>query len=218
MVVVSPFVGVPSQSDGKTTMSDISRSLIENKFVQNQFIRQGASLAGVALIPIGSKMIASGDAPRTSFRSHIQLRGSDGKKQFKPYKEGSRSFDKPLKRRSLGGHYTPGSSAYGYRTNFKHENIRQSPTRANAGRVVRGVGRAAGVIGLGLVVYNIHRHGAKETAKSEGKFWVHDIPVGTMGGVSYLDNRFTGGLVTKTSRTSSIIQTTLLSAAIGAVF
>ena len=109
--------------------------------------------------------------------------------------------------------------AYGYRTDYKSKSgTKKGPATSKTGKVLKGVGRASGVIGLGLVAYNIRRHGAKEAAKQEGKFWAHDIPLGTMGGVHYLDDRILGGTLTETSRTSSIMQTTLLSAAIGAVF
>lgn len=162
-------------------------------------------------------MIASGNAPRTQFHSHIQMKGTDGKRQFKPYKEGGRTYNKPLQKRAMGGHYSPTSGKYGYRTNYKFDHIRQSPSRARAGHVIRGLGRASLVIGVAGVLYNINRHGAKEAARQEGKFWVHDVPLGTMGGVTYLDNQFLGGTLHDTGRSSQIAATTLLTQAIMAV-
>jgi hypothetical protein len=217
VVVVSPFVGVPSQSDGKTKLSDISRSLIENRFFQNQLIRQGTSLAGPVLVGAGSMMMKSGGATRTTFRSTKQVSRHGKKSQFKGTYRGQR-YDKPLKR-NMFGYKSPMGDDYGYRTNYKSKHgIKKGPGKAKAGKALRRVGRASGAIGLGLVVYNIHRHGAKETARQEKEFWF-DEPLGNIGGsINYLDRQLTGGLVTRTSRTSSIIQTTLLSAAVGAVF
>jgi hypothetical protein len=40
------------------------------------------------------------------------------------------------------------------------------------------VGRVSGAIGLGLVVYNIHRHGAQKTAEDEVKFNYSISPLG----------------------------------------
>jgi hypothetical protein len=217
VVVVSPFVGVPSQSDGKTKLSDISRSLIENRFFQNQLIRQGTSLAGPVLIAAGRSMQVSGDAPRTSYRSTKQVKRQGKKSQYKGTFRGQR-YDKPLKR-NLFGYKSPMGDDYGYRTDYKSKSgTKKSPAKSKTGKALSRVGRVSGAIGLGLVVYNIHRHGAKETARQEKEFWF-DEPLGNIGGsINYLDRQLTGGLVTRTSRTSSIIQTTLLSAAIGKVF
>ena len=214
-MVVSPFVGVPSQSDG-SKMSDISSTLFENRFFQNQLIRQGTSLAGPALIALGSRMKTSGDAPRTSYR-HTRQPVRHGKRSVKSSTYRGRVYDKPLKR-NMFGYKSPMGPDYGYRTDYKSKQIKRGPGKAKTGKAISRVGRGAGVIGIGLVAYNIHRHGAKETAKQEGKFWAHDVPLAGLGGVSYLDDQLTGGFVANTSRTSSIIQTTLLSAAIGAVF
>jgi hypothetical protein len=117
------------------------------------------------------------------------------------------------------GYKSPMGPEYGYRTDYKSKKgIKKGPGKAKTGKALRAVGRGSGVIGIGLVGYNIHRHGAKETARQEKEFWL-DGTLGNVGGsINYLDRQFTGGLVTRTSRTSSIIQTTLLSAAIGAVF
>jgi hypothetical protein len=217
VVVVSPFVGVPSQSDGKTTMSDISRSLLENRFFQNQLIRQGTSLAGPVLIAAGSTMMKSGGATRTTFRSTKQISRQGKKSQYKGTYRGQR-YDKPLKR-NMFGYKSPMGDDYGYRTNYKSkQGIKKGPGKSKVGKALKVTGRVSGGIGLILVGYNIHRHGAKETARQEKEFWV-DGTLGNVGGsINYLDRQFTGGLVTRTSRTSSIIQTTLLSAAIGAVF
>jgi hypothetical protein len=116
------------------------------------------------------------------------------------------------------GYKSPMGPAYGYRTDYKSKSgTKKGPATSKTGKVLKGVGRASGVIGLGLVAYNIRRHGAKEAAKQEGKFWVHDIPVGTMGGVTYLDNRLLGGSLSQGGRSSQITATVLLTGLIQAV-
>ena len=178
-MVVSPFGGVRSQSDRKTKsqLSDISSSLIENKFFQNQLIRQGASLAGPTLIAAGSVMQKAGDAPRTEFRSHLKARDTSGKKVFKPYSAHGRRYTKPLGKHDYGR----GGKAHGYQTDHRAKaGIKRSPVKSKTGRVLKGTGRASGVIGLGLVAYNVHRHGAKETAKDEVKFNWSISPLGVM--------------------------------------
>jgi hypothetical protein len=177
VVVVSPFVGVPSQSDGKTKLSDISRSLIENRFFQNQLIRQGTSLAGPVLIAAGRSMQVSGDAPRTSYRSTKQVKRQGKKSQYKGTFRGQR-YDKPLKR-NLFGYKSPMGDDYGYRTDYKSKSgTKKSPGKSKTGKALSRVGRVSGAIGLGLVVYNIHRHGAQKTAEDEVKFNYSISPLG----------------------------------------
>lgn len=214
-MVVSPFVGVPSQSDG-SKMSDISSTLFENRFFQNQLIRQGTSLAGPALIALGSRMKASGDAPRTSFR-HTRQPQRHGKKSVMKSTYRGRVYDKGLKS-NMFGHKSPMGPEYGYRTDYKSKQIKKGPGKAKTGKAISRVGRGAGVIGLGLVAYNIHRHGAKETAKQEGKFWAHDVPLAGLGGIDYLDDQLTGGFVSRMNRRSQITATVLLTKAVSAVF
>ena len=215
----NPFVGVPSQRDGKS-MSDIPSTLIENTFFQNQLLRRAPSLTGTTLLAVGSVMTTSGNRPKTSYRSHIHARDTTGKKAFKPYTYRGRTYDRPLGKR---GFYFRGGTEHGYRTNPRNKTgvKTRSPAKSKTGRAITGTGRAvskfAAPIGLGLVAYNIHRHGAKETAKQEGKFWVHDVPLGAMGGVTYLDNQLLGGSLAQTSRTAEITATVLLTGLIGSV-
>lgn len=179
-MVVSPFVGVPSQSDGtKSKLSDISSSLLENRFFQNQILRQGASLAGPTLVAAGSAMQVSGDAPRTSFRSTKQTQRQGKKSAYKQTYRG-RTYDKPLKR-NMFGYKSPMGPDYGYRTDPKSKSgTKKGPAKSKTGRALKGVGRASGVIGLGLVAYNIHRHGAKKTAEDEIKFNYSISPMGVI--------------------------------------
>lgn len=222
MVVVSPFVGVRSQSDRttKSKLSDISSNLIENRFIQNQFLRRAPITAGTVLTAAGSAMAISGDRPKTSYRSHLHARDTTGKKSFKPYTYRGRTYDRPLGKR---GFYFRGGTEHGYNTNPRNKSgvKKRSPAKSKTGRALSGTGRAvtkfAAPIGLGLVVYNIHRHGVKETAKSEGKFWAHDIPLGAMGGVNYLDSQLLGGSLAESGRASQITATVLLSGLIGSV-
>lgn len=217
----NPFVGVRSQSDRNVNLSDITSSLIENTFLQNQLLRRAPSVSGTVLTAAGTAMAISGDRPKTSYRSHLQARDTTGKKAFKPYTYRGRTYDRPLGKR---GFYFRGGTEHGYNTDRRNKSgvKKRSPGKSKTGRAISGTGRAvtkfAAPIGLGLVAYNIHRHGVKETAKAEGKFWAHDIPLGAMGGVNYLDNQVLGGSLADASRESSIIQTMLLSAALGAVF
>ena len=189
MVVVSPFVGVRSQSDRSTNLSEFSSSLLENRFIQNQLIRQGTSLAGPALIAAGSAMQRAGDAPKTSFRSHLQARDTTGKKAFKPYTHRGRTYDRPLGKR---GFYFRGGTEHGYNTNPRNKTgVRgKAPGKAKTGRTLQKIGRRAGYLGVGLVAYNVVRHGAKETAKDEVKFNYSISPLGMVdkhvfdGGIS----------------------------------
>lgn len=187
-MVVSPFVGVSSQSEGKTKLSDISSTIIENKFFQNQLIRQGTSLAGPVLIAAGSMMQKAGDAPKTSFRSHLQARDTTGKKAFKPYTYRGRTYDRPLGKR---GFYFRGGTEHGYNTNPRNKTGVKSkaPGKAKTGRALKAVGRGSGVIGIGLVGYNIHRHGVQKTAEDEVKFNYSISPLGVV------DQRFFDGAI-----------------------
>ena len=215
----NPFVGVPSQSDGRT-MTDIASTMIENPFLQNQLLRRAPSVSGTMLTAAGTAMAISGDRPKTSYRSHIQARDTTGKKAFKPYSYRGITYDRPLGKR---GFYFRGGTEHGYRTNPRNKTgvKKRSPGKSKTGRAISGTGRAvskfAAPIGLGLVVYNINRHGAKETAKQEGKFWVQDVPLGALGGVNYLDDQFLGGTLAESGRASQITATVLLSGLIGAV-
>ena len=216
-MVEHPFVGAPSQSDGKT-MSDIPRSLLENRFVQNQLLRKVPITAGTALTAAGSAMAIAGDRPKSSYRSHIQHRDTTGKKAFKPYTHRGRTYDRPLGKR---GFYFRGGTEHGYNTNRRNKTgyKSRSPGKSKTGKAIANTGRAvtkfAAPIGLGLVAYNIHRHGVKETAKAEANFWGHDVPLGAMGGVSYVDDRLLGGSVSKAGRLSSVTQTVVLSSILG---
>lgn len=215
----NPFVGVRSQSDRNVNLSDITSSLIENTFLQNQLLRRAPSVSGTMLTAAGTAMAISGSAPRTEFRSHLKAKDTAGKRSFKPYTAHGRRYTKPLGKSD----FARSGKEFGYQTDYKSKTgIKKSPAKAKTGRVISGTGRAvtkfAAPIGLGLVVYNIHRHGVKETAKSEGKFWAHDVPLAGLGGVNYLDNQVLGGSLADASRESSIIQTMALSALIGAVF
>lgn len=222
-MVVSPFVGVPSQSDGNKSLnlSEVSSNLLENQFFQNQLLRRAPITAGTALTAAGSAMAISGDRPKTSYRSHIHARDTTGKKAFKPYTYRGRTYDRPLGKR---GFYFRGGTEHGYNTNPRNKSgvKKRSPAKSKTGRAISGTGRAvtkfAAPIGLGLVAYNIHRHGVQETAKSEAKFWGHDVPLGAMGGVDYVDNQYLGGSVTKASRWSSVTQTVVLSSLLGGLF
>lgn len=187
-MVVSPFVGVPSQSDGKTKsqLSDISSFLMENKFFQNQILRQGTSLAAPTLVAAGSAMIKSGDAPRTSFRSHLQARDTSGKKAFKPYTAHGRRYDKPLGKHDYGR----GGKAHGYQTDHRAKTgIKRNPVKSKTGRVVKGLGRGSAGLGVALVGYNVYRHGAKKTAEDEVKFNYSISPLGVV------DQRFFDGAI-----------------------
>ena len=176
--MVSPFVGVPSQSDGKS-MSDISSSLLENRFIQNQLIRQGTSLAGPVLIAAGSTMQVSGDAPRTSFRSTKQVQRQGKRSAYKQTYRG-RTYDKPLKK-NLFGYKSPMGPDYGYRTDYKSKSgTKKGPAKAKTGKALKSVGRGSGVIGIGLVGYNIHRHGVQKTAEDEVKFNYSISPLGVV--------------------------------------
>jgi len=160
--------------DTKVKLSDIVTSSLDNRFVQNQLIRQGTSAAGIAAIATGSSMIKSGSAPRTEFRSHLPLRDTTGKKTFKPYTWRGRRYTKPLAKDDFGGN----NARYGYNTNTRGRHIKKSPGKVRTGKVLRGFGRASGAIGIGLVGYNIHRHGVKKTAKDEAKFNWSFSPIG----------------------------------------
>ena len=215
----NPFVGVRSQSDRNVNLSDITSSLIENTFLQNQLLRRAPSVSGTVLTVAGASMVKSGSAPRTEFRSHLKAKDTAGKRSFKPYTAHGRRYTKSLGKSD----FARSGKEFGYQTDYKSKTgVKKAPAKAKTGRALQGTGRAvtkfAVPIGLGLVAYNIHRHGVKETAKSEGKFWAHDVPLGAMGGVDYFDNQVLGGSLADASRESSIIQTMLLSATLGAVF
>ena len=161
-------------------------------------------------------MKASGDAPRTSYR-HTRQPVRHGKRSVKSSTYRGRVYDKPLKR-NMFGYKSPMGPEYGYRTDYKSKQIKRGPAKAKTGKVISRVGRGAGAIGVGLVVYNIHRHGAKETAKQEGKFWAHDVPLAGLGGIDYLDDQLTGGFVSRTNRRASVTATVLLTQAVMGVF
>ena len=160
----------------KVNISDIVHSSLDNRFIQNQLIRQGTSAAGVAAVAIGSSMIQTGSAPRTEFRSHLQLKDSTGKKTFKAYTWRGITYSRPLSRFDYGGN----NAQYGYKSNYRKKHIQKSPSRVSSGKLVRGLGKSAGVIGIGLVGYNIHRHGVKKTAKDEASFNWSISPLGMM--------------------------------------
>ena len=175
----------------KVNFSDIVHSSLDNRFVQNQLIRQGTSAVGIAAVAAGSSMIKSGSAPRTEFRSHLQLRDTTGKKTFKPYTWRGRTYSKPLSRRDYGGQ----GAEYGYKTDYKSRTIKKSPSRVSTGKVVRGLGRSAGLFGIALVGYNIHRHGVKKTVKDEAEFNWSVSPIGIADEYllgNRLENQFLG--------------------------
>lgn len=209
MVVVSPFVGVRSQSEQQLQLSD----LLKNRFFQNQLLRQGTSLTGPALVAAGSMMARAGDAPKTSFRSHIQRTDTGGKRAFKPYTAHGRSYDRPLGR---GGFTHRGGREHGYNTNHKSKaGIKKAPGKSKAGRLLKGAGRSvskfSAPIGLGLVGYNIHRHGVKETAKQEVQTAYDFSPLGL------IDNTFFDGRVMNHPYAQTPIANTLQSVATMAI-
>ena len=68
---------------------------------------------------------------------------------------------------------------YGYRTDYKSKSgTKKGPAKAKTGKALQKVGRRAGVVGLGLVAYNIHRHGVQKTAEDEINFNYSLSPVG----------------------------------------
>lgn len=212
-MVVSPFVGVRSQSERstKTQLSDISSSLLENKFFQNQILRQGTSLAGPTLIAAGSAMEKAGDAPRTSFRSHLKARDTTGKKAFKPYYSHGRYYNKPLGKHDYGR----GGKAHGYQTDYRAKSgIKRNPVKSKTGRVVKGLGRGSAGLGIALVGYNVYRHGAKKTAEDEVKFNYSISPLGVIdqqifdGGIS--SNRYLNSAPGRT--VSAVAQMAILEA------
>lgn len=211
MVVVSPFVGVPSQSDGSTStkLSDISSSLLENRFVQNQLIRQGTSLAGPGLIAAGSAMQKAGDAPRTSFRSHLKARDTSGKKAFKPYTAHGRRYDKPLGKHDYGR----GGKAHGYQTDYRAKSgIKKSSVTSKTGKTLQKVGRRAGYVGLALVAYNVTRDGPAKTYEDEVKFNYSISPLGIID-QTFLDGAYYNTLTSAPGRTvSGIAQMAILEA------
>lgn len=186
VVVVSPFVGASSQREGSLfeKLSDNSQNLLDNRFIQNQLIRQGTSLAGPALVAAGSTMITTGSAPRTEFRSHLQSKDTTGKKAFKPYEYRGRRYTKPLSRSDFGGNV----AQYGYNTDYRSKHIKKNPAKVKTGKVVRGLGRASGVIGVGLVGYNIHRHGVQEAVHQEADTAWSFSPIGMADNLLF-DNR-----------------------------
>ncbi len=178
VVVVSPFVGDKNKS---SNLSEFSSNVLENRFVQNQLLRQGTSLAGPTLIAAGSTMQIAGDAPRTEFRSHLKSRDTAGRKSFKPYTAHGRRYTKPLGKSD----FARSGKEFGYQTNYKSKTgIKKSPGKAKTGRALKGAGRTvsrfAAPIGIGLVGYNIYRHGAQQTVQDEAKFNWSFSPVGML--------------------------------------
>ena len=196
VVVVSPFVGAHSQRDNAEVLSDILQNSIENRFIQNQLIRKGTSLAGVGAIAAGSKMIAVGESPRSEFRSHIQSK-REGQRQAYKFERKGTTYGKPLKR----GFGNPATPRYGHYID-DHRNrtgrVKRSPGLAKGGRLLTGLGRASVGIGIGLVGYNIHRHGVEETVVAEVSGAYAMSPLGMV------DQQLTGGAVTNLGQSSAM--------------
>ncbi len=77
---------------------------------------------------------------------------------------------------------------YGYRTNYKSKTIKSGPVKSKSGKVLKRLGRGSGVIGLGLVALNIHRHGVQKTVKDEAEFSWSFSPIGMFDDL-FFDNR-----------------------------
>lgn len=180
MVVVSPFVAGQKQQNERSPTEiavDVVSSLSDVTFLQNQAITRGTSLAGGALVAYGSKPRTTGYISHLHKPTPADVKLKTGK-GFKPNTRHGLKYTKPYSGIGRSGTSGPATPRHGHYTqdHRSKRGVTQSARRRSPRFV--GVGRVLPVLGYGLIVYNISRHGPKKVVKDEARFNWEFSPIG----------------------------------------